>query len=179
MKPTTMARWSMALAVVALAGGCGRDANDVRAEHAAHMQARAGADRTAGAAAVAAAAEADFVSAVSSASSAAPVVLKFRMQKPPRVGQPLQLELVLSQQPGVDITSMLVSLQPGDGLQLQSDHSFEFRAPALGATQHMSVTVLADQAGVLSLGATVLVDSASTSVARYFLIPLIAMPPAP
>ncbi len=169
----------MTLAVAALACGCGRDADRVRAEHAAHAQARAGADRTAGAAAAAAAAEADFVSAVSSASSAAPVALKFRMQQPPRVGQPLQLELVLSQQPGVDISSMLVSFQPGDGLQLQSGHSFEFRAPTPGATQRMSVTLMADQAGVLSLGATVLVDSANTSVARYFLIPLIAMPSAP
>ena len=135
-----------------------------------------GADRTAGAAAAAAAAEADFVSAVSSASSASPVALKFRLQQPPRVGQPLQLELVLSQQPGVDIASMLVSLQPGDGLQLQSDHSYEFRAPGPGATQRMNVTLQADQAGVLSLGATVLVDTANTSVARYFLIPVIAVP---
>jgi len=169
----------MVLAVAALACGCGHDADQVRAEHAAHAQARAGADRTADAAAAAAAAEADFVSAVSSASSAAPVALKFRLQKPPRVGQPLQLELVLSAQPGVDITSMLVSLQPGDGLQLQSDHSFEFREPVPGATQRMNVTLMADQAGVLSLGATVLVDSANTSVARYFLIPLIATPSAP
>jgi hypothetical protein len=174
-----MARWLMALAGAALAAGCGRDADHMRAEHAAHAQARAGADRTAGAVAAAAAAEADFVSAVSSASSAAPVALKFRMQQPPRVGQPLQLELVLAQQPGMDITSMLVSFQPGDGLQLQSEHSFEFRAPTPGATQRMSVTLMADQAGVLSLGATVLVDSANASVARYFLIPLIAMPSTP
>ncbi|MDE2251609.1 MAG: hypothetical protein KGL25_09430, partial [Gammaproteobacteria bacterium] len=147
-------------------------------EHDAHARARAGADRTAGAAAAAAAAEADFVSAVSSDSSAAPVGLKFRMQQPPRVGQPLQLELVLTQQPGVEISSMLVSLQPGDGLQLQADHSFEFRAPTPGATQRMNVTLKAEQTGVLSLGATVLVDSANTSVAHYFLIPLIAVPPA-
>jgi hypothetical protein len=179
MKPTTMARWSMALAVATLACGCGRNADQVRAGHAAHAQAKAGADRTASAAAAAAAVEADFVSAVSSASSAAPVTLRFRMQQPPRVGQPLQLELVLSQQPGVDIDSMLVSFQPGEGLQLQSDHSFEFRSPVPGATQRMNLTLTADQAGVLSLGATVLVDSANTSVARYFLIPLIAMAPAP
>jgi hypothetical protein len=174
-----MARWSVALAVATLACGCGRNADEIRAEHAAHAQARAGADKTASAAAAAAAAEADFVSAVSSASSPAPVALKFRIRQPPRVGQPLQLELVLSQQPGVDIASMLVSFQAGEGLQLQSEHSFEFRAPAPGDTQRMSVTLLADQAGVLSLGATVLVDSANTSVARYFLIPLIAMPSAP
>ena len=169
----------MTLAVAALACGCGRNAERARTEHAAHAQARAGADRSAGAAAAAAAAEADFVCAVSSASSAAPVALKFRLQQPPRVGQPLQLELVLAQQPGVDITSMLVSLQPGEGLQLRSDHSYEFRAPATGATQRLSVTVMADQVGLLSLGATVLVDSANASVARYFLIPLIAMPSAP
>lgn len=174
-----MARWLVALAAAALVTGCGRGADQARAGHTAHTQTKAGAERSAGAAAAAAAAEADLVSAVSTASSGMPVALKFRMQQPPRVGQPLRLELVLSQEPGLEINSITVSFQPGDGLVLQSDRTLEFHAPAPGATQRMEVTLRADQAGVLSLGAMVLVDSGSTSVARNFLIPLIAMPTTP
>ena len=120
--------------------------------------------------------EEDLVSAVSSAGTAAPVNLKFRMPQPPRVGQPLVIELVLVQQPGLDIDSLLVSLQAGDGLALESDRSFEFQSPAAGATQRMTVTVRAGQAGLLNLGATVLVDTANTSVTRTFSIPMIVVP---
>jgi hypothetical protein len=123
------------------------------------------------------AADADFVAAVSSASTAPRRWrLKFRMQQPPRVGQPLQLELVLTQPPQQEISSMLVSLQPSDGLTVVSQRSFEFRAPVPGASQRMSVTLRADLPGVLGLSATVLVDSGNTSVAYNFNIPLIAMP---
>ena len=165
------------LAVAALTAGCGRGADQARAEHEARSQAKAGAGRSADALAAANAAEADFVTAVSSVPATTPVALKFRMQQPPRVGEPLRLELVLSQEPQLEITSMLVSLQPGDGLAVLSERSFEFHAPAPGATQRMNVTLRADLPGVLSLGATVLVDSGSSSVARNFLIPLIALPP--
>ena len=164
------------LAAAALAAGCGSDSDQARAVHEARSQAKAGAGRSADALAAANAAEADFVSAVSSVPATTPVVLKFRMQQPPRVGQPLQLELVLSQEPQLEITSMLVSLQPGDGLAVLSERSFEFHAPTPGATQRMNVTLRAELPGVLSLGATVLVDSGTTTVARNFLIPLIVVP---
>ena len=179
MEPATTALWWVTLSAAALLVGCGRGADQARSQHAAHSQAKVGAERSADAVAAATAAEADLVSAVSTAHSSTPVALKFRLQQPPRVGQPLQLELVLSQEPGLDITSVLVSLQPGDGLVLQSDRSFEFHAPAPGATQRMAVTLRADQPGVLSLGATILVDAGNNSVARNFLIPLIAMPATP
>jgi hypothetical protein len=176
MKPIAMARWGTMLALTVLAASCGSGADQARAEHEAHSHARASGGRTAEEIAAASAAEADFVAAVSSAPATTPVVLKFRMQQPPRVGEPLQLELALSQEPQVEISSMLVSLQAGDGLTVLSEHSFEFRAPKPGTTQRMNVTLRADSAGVLSLGATVLVDSETTSVARYFLIPVIAVP---
>ena len=166
----------MMLAAAAPLAGCGSSADQARAQHDAHSQAQAGASRTADAAAAATAAEADMVSAVSAVASTTPVGLKFSIQEPPRVGQALRLELALAQQPGLDITSMLVSFQPGDGLLLESDNSFEFHAPAAGASQRMVVTLRAQQAGLLSLGATVLVDSGSSSLARNFSIPLIAMP---
>lgn len=174
-----MARWLMAVAAAALMSGCGRGAEQARAAHVAHSEAKAGAERSADQVASAAAAEADLVNAVSSAPATTPVALKFRMQEPPRVGQPVQLELVLSQEPDLDITSIVVSLLPGNGLILQSGRTFEFRAPAVGATHRMEVTVRADQPGLLSLGATILVDSGNTSTARIFMIPLIAMAAAP
>lgn len=164
------------LAAVALVAGCGRGADQARAAHEARTQARAGADRAGSAAAAANAAEADFVAAVSSTSSTSPVSLKFRIQQPPQVGVPLQLDLVLSQEPQLDITSMFVSLLPGDGLSVLSNRSIEYHAPPPGAVQRISVMLRADAPGVLSLSVTVLVDSANASVSRSFNIPLIAAP---
>ena len=171
-----MARWGALLAGTVLVAGCGPGADRARAEHEAHAQGRAGAEREGAAAAAASAAEADFVAAVSSAPSSSPVALKFRMQQPPQVGVPLQLELVLTQEPQVEITSLLVSLLPSDGLTVQSNRTFEFHAPPPGATQRMTVTLRADAPGLLGVSATVLVDTASASVTRNFNIPLIAAP---
>ena len=108
--------------------------------------------------------------------SVSPVGLKFRVPEPPRVGQLLHLELVLAQEPRLDISHMLVSLQAGDGLLLESDRSIEFEAPAAGATQRMVVNVRAQQEGLLGLNATVLVDAGNSSLTRSFSIPLIAAP---
>jgi hypothetical protein len=155
----------MVLTAAALLYGCGRDSGPKS-----NRLAQSPAD------AAAAAAEADLVSAVSPAGSAGPVALKFKVPEPPRVGQPLRLELVLAQEPGLDISHMLVSLQPSDGLLLESNHSIEFEAPATGATQRMMVSVRAQQEGLLSLNATVLVDAGNSSLTRSFSIPLIAAP---
>lgn len=159
----------LVLSAGALLGGCGRDANQVQATHGAHT-ARVGTVATV------ASTDSDLVSAVSSAGGAAPVSLKFRMSQPPRVGQSQRIELVLVQQPGLDIDSLLVSLQPGDGLVVESDHSFEFQSPPPGATQRMVVTVRAAQAGLLNLGATVLIGTANSSLTHSFSIPLIVAP---
>jgi hypothetical protein len=174
MMRTTMLFALVALATAGVLAGCGRD-DKARAEHEAHVQAKLGAEHKADAADAAAAADADMVSAVSAAASATLVGLKFRMRQPPQVGQDLHLELALVQQPGIDIESMLVSFQPSDGLLLQSEHTLEYHLPPVGATQRMTVTLRPQQAGLLSLGATVLVDASSTSVAHSFSIPLIAV----
>ena len=157
----------------ALLAGCGRgtDPGQSAPDRAARGNAAASAD-----AAALANAEADLVSAVSAAGSVAPVGLRFRVPEPPRVGQPLRLELVLTQQAGLDIDHLLVALQPGDGLAVESERSFEFQSPPAGATQRMAVTVRPQQPGLLSIGATVLVDSTNTSLTRSFSIPLIAAP---
>ncbi len=160
----------MTLTAAALLYACGRD-SEPRPHRVAH-----GPDNDAAVAAAAAAAEADLVSAVSQAGSVGPVGLKFRVPEPPRVGQPLRLELVLTQEPGLDISHILVSLQAGDGLALESDRSIEFEAPAVGATQRMVVNLRAQQQGLLDLNATVLIDAGNTSLTRSFSIPLIASP---
>jgi len=157
----------LALTAGALLGGCGRDANPgqaVRGAHTSHVGTVASTVST----------DADLVSAVSAAGALAPVSLKFGMAQAPRVGQPQRIELVLVQQPGLDIDNLLVSLQAGEGLALESDRRFQ--SPAAGATQRMAVTVRAGQAGLLNLAATVLVDTANSSVSRTFSIPLIAVP---
>src|SRR5258706_11121873 len=160
---------SIILGAVALAAGCGGGADKARAQHdaraAAHADAAAPADTFA---------DADMVSAVSTVASATPVSLKFRLSDPPLVGQALRLQLALVQAPGLDIDSMLVSLQPGDGLQIESGHSVEFQAPAVGAIQHIDVTVRPQAPGLLNVGATVLVNAGGISLTRNFSIPLIA-----
>jgi hypothetical protein len=156
----------MVLTAAALMGGCGRDSEpkDYRlARHPLNPE-------------VAVPGEADLVSAVSPAGQAGPVGLKFRVPEPPRVGLPLRLELVLVQEPGLDISHMLVSLQASDGLVIESERNIEFEAPATGATQRMAVNVRAQQEGLLGLNATVLVDAGNTSLTRTFSIPLIAQP---
>lgn len=160
-----LTRWATALTAVALLHGCGRG-SEPRTSTVAHHPRND----------PAAAEEAELVSAVTPGGSMSPVSLKFRIPEAPRVGQPLRLELVLAQEPGLDITHVLVSLQPGDGLTLESDRSMEFEVPPPGATHRIVVNLRPQQQGVLSLNATVLVDAGTTSLTRSFSIPLIAEP---
>lgn len=163
------------LGAVALLSGCGGGADAARSQHEAQTAARAGAARLAGDAAAASAADADMVSAVSTVASATPVSLRFRLGDAPQVGQALRLELALLQTPGLDIDTLLVSLQPSEGLQIESERTVEFHAPAVGATQRIVVTLRPQAQGLLSLGATVLVNTGGGSLTRNFSIPLIAV----
>jgi hypothetical protein len=164
----------MVLGAATQLAGCGSGADAARSQHEAQTAARAGAARLAGNAAAATAADADMVSAVSPVASTTPVSLKFRLSEPPQVGQALRLDLALVQAPGLDIDSLLMSLQPSDGLQIESERSVEFHAPAVGATQRIVVTLRPQAAGLLSVGATVLVNYGGGSLSRNFSIPLIA-----
>jgi hypothetical protein len=164
----------MMLGTAALVSGCGASTDKARAQH--DARAAAHADTTG---AAAAATDADLVSAVSAVTSTTPVSLKFRFNDPPLVGQALHVQLALVQAPGLDIDSMLVSLQPSDGLQIESGHSVEYHSPAVGATQHIDVTVRPQAVGLLNVGATVLVNAGGVSLTRNFSIPLIAAAPAP
>jgi hypothetical protein len=157
------------LGTAALLSGCGASKDEARAQHEARTAAHTDA-------ATLAATDVDMVSAVSAVASATPVSLKFRLSDPPLVGQALRLELALVQAPGLDIESMLVSLQPSDGLQVESGHIVEIQAPAVGTTHHIDVTVRPQEPGLLNLGATVLVNAGGVSLTRNFSIPLIAAP---
>lgn len=160
-----------------LVSGCGKGADAARLQREARAQARAGALLANERLAAAGAEADDLVAAVSNAATETPVSLRFKLPEQPRVGQPLHLQLALAQAPGVEIDAMHVSFQPRDGLDVKSERTVEFVAPIVGATQQMQVTVLPGQAGVLGLAVTVLVDTSSSSIARSFMIPLIAIDP--
>ncbi|MFI4914266.1 MAG: hypothetical protein ACHQAR_03665 [Steroidobacterales bacterium] len=119
--------------------------------------------------------DADMVSAVSAANSTTPVSVKFRLEGRPQVGQPLMIELVVIPAAGAEIEHIHASFQAGEGLQLQSDRNFDAERPSAGVPLSQVLTVLPQQAGVLSLTATILVDSSSGSLARTYAIPLIAL----
>jgi len=163
------------LGAAALLAGCSKAADQARAQREARAQARAGAQLATDRLAAAGAEADDMVAAVSSASKDTQVSLRFKFTQQPQVGRPLRLELALSQEPGLEIDAMHVSLQPRDGMELQSERTYDYVGPAAGATQQMSVTVLPTQSGVLGLMATVLVDSARGSDVRSFTIPVIAV----
>jgi len=170
---------SCLLAALALMGGCGKSNEAAREQREARAQARAGAQAANERQAAAGASADDLVAAVSSTDSATPVSLRFRLAEQPRVGRQLRVQLALSQAPGLEIDAMHVSLQPREGLEVKSMRTIDYIGPPIGATQQMQVDVMPSQTGVLGLSVTVLVDSAGGSVARSFMIPLIAIDPAP
>jgi hypothetical protein len=171
MSPRSPARGLAALVLVVLQGACSPSADEARARHdalqkssAAESTAPAGPDTI------------DMVSAVSTADSQPPVRLKFRLGEAPHVGQPLQLELALIQEPKLAIATMHVLIQTREGLQLKSPASLDFPNPEVGATQLIPVALQPLQQGILGLSVTVLVNTEHDSLARSFAIPLIVVP---
>jgi hypothetical protein len=120
------------------------------------------------------AADQDMVAGVSQGGSDPPIGLKFRLDTRPVVGMPAQLVLALIPSPGVEISHIHGSLQVAEGLQLQSAHSFDIVSPQHGARLEQPVIVVPQRIGVLSLSATLVIDYDSGSMARTYVIPLIA-----
>jgi hypothetical protein len=118
--------------------------------------------------------DADMVAAVSAGGSGPPIGVKFRLESRPVVGAPAQLVLALLPTPGLEISHIHASLQTDEGLQLQSQRTFDIDDPQDGATLAQDVTVVPQHDGILSLSAVVVVDYNATSVARTYVIPLIA-----
>jgi hypothetical protein len=117
----------------------------------------------------------DMVSAVSMAgASTTPVSMKFKLLSRPVVTTPLQVSVVVIPAPGINITHIHVSFQSGDGLQLQSERSLDVTDPSAGSPIQQQLTVVPQQNGVLTLSATVLVDTDSESITRTYTIPLVA-----
>jgi hypothetical protein len=104
------------------------------------------------------------------------VRLKFRLAEAPHVGQPLQVELALIQEPKLAIEAMHVSIQTREGLQLKSPAAVDFPSPQVGATQLIPVSLQPLQQGILGLSVTVLVNTERDSLTRSFAIPLIVVP---
>jgi hypothetical protein len=121
--------------------------------------------------------DADMVNAATPGGPAPPIVLKFSLATRPIVGEPLQIHIALLPDAGSAIRHIYGSFTPGDGLALQSEHSFELNDLAAGVPLHQEVTVVPQQAGILSLTSTLIVDFDTGSVSRIFGIPLIATAP--
>ena len=162
------------ISLACLVSACGGSASSARAQREARAQERAGAQRNAAQAEASAAAD-DMVAAVGSASAQAPFSLRFRLTDRPVVGQPVHLQLALAPQANLEIDSIHISIQPREGLILQSDHTVDVEAPEAGQTQELAVQAQPTQAGVLGLSVTVLMDTNTSSLSWNYIIPLIAV----
>jgi hypothetical protein len=90
------------------------------------------------------------------------------------VGMPAQLVLALIPSPGIEISHIHGSLQSADGLQLQSADTFDIDAPQGTEPLEQDVTIVPQRNGVLSLNAILVIDYDDVSIARTYVIPLIA-----
>ena len=114
------------------------------------------------------------VSAVNLAGSSTNLIsMQFKLTARPRVTAPLQVILQLIPAPDTQISRIQLSVQPGDGLLLQSDHMVEFTDFHPGTPVQQNVTVVPQHNGLLNLSATVLVDADDQSITRTYSIPLI------
>ncbi len=154
---------------------CGVSAEQARAAHEKHQQALH--DASGGGAGTADDPDADLVLAVSRNGSGTPISLKFRLGGRPVVGMPLQLTIAVVPDTGATISHIHGSYSPGDGLQLQSPREFDLADLQGGAAVRQQLTVIPEQAGILSLSATLVLDLDTGTTTRSFGIPLIAVNP--
>ena len=151
--------------LAACGGGASKDAG-ANAAADAGAAARAGGEK----------ANTNMVSAVSSGKPGAAVDLKFDLAKRPRVGEPLEVSVVVTARAS-DIDSLQVIFQSTDGIQVTGGASLPPQAkPADGQTFSHTVTVVPQRDGVFYLSAVALIESGgdgASSVARTFAIPVI------
>jgi hypothetical protein len=163
----------IALLLAALLGGCGQSpSTDGASSHAARQS------RSKSAAAPgsdAGSIDPDMVNAVNvTGTSSSLFSMKFKFESRPQVTSPLQVSILMIPAPDVEITHMRLLFQPSEGLQLQSGRSVDLTDLSGGKPVEQQITVVPQQSGVLSLSATVLVDTSSESISRTYAIPLIA-----
>jgi hypothetical protein len=173
VKVTDMLWGSRTLAAVAMAVmlvACGRGAHQAGAAGQSQQQNHDSAPGRKSGAPV----DPDMVAAVSSAHSTTPISMRFALSARPVIGTPLTVKVALVTANDVAISHIRASFQPGDGLQLQAERNLDISDPGAGAVVEQELSVVPEQAGVLSLNATVVVDMDGGSLARSYTIPLIA-----
>lgn len=120
------------------------------------------------------ASDADFVAAVSNASSTTPIAVRFRIGSRPVVGKPFTIEILVQPDEQQAVSHIHLTFAPTDGLALEGDATIDAGEREAKAGLRRELRVTASQAGVLSLGATALVDTDTLSITRTYLIPVIA-----
>ena len=163
----------IALVLAALLGGCGQSPSTDGASSHATRQSRSKSSAAPGS--DGASIDPDMVSAVNvSGTSSSLFSMKFKLESRPQVTAPLQVSILLIPAPDVEITHLHLLFQTSDGLQLQSGRNVDLTDLSGGKPVEQQVTVVPQQGGVLSLSATVLVDTSAESISRTYTIPLIA-----
>jgi hypothetical protein len=118
------------------------------------------------------------VSAVSGATSQAPVELKFALSDRPQVGQPLEIKIAVL--PVVDVDRIAASFHVGPGLELRHGEQMPaIQNPEPGSPINHKITLVPQQDGIFFVSATVHVDSPTESITRTFSFPVIAGTGAP
>lgn len=115
----------------------------------------------------------DFVTAVSAGRPGAPIELKFALRKRPEVGEPLEIHFAVV--PVVPLDRVIASFQAGDGLELRAGNQMpRLERPLAGEPVSHVVTIVPKRDGIFHLTAVILAESATSSIARTFTIPIIA-----
>jgi hypothetical protein len=174
VSPPMRSRAEIAVAMIltALLSSCGQSgSNAPKVTHAV----RSSQSKTAAAQPDRPAIDPDMVSAVNvTGTSSTLLSMKFEVQSRPVVTAPLQVRVLMIPAADAEITRIHVLFQPGDGLELQSERNLELTDLTAGTPVEQQVTVVPRESGVLSLSATVLVDTPTESISRTYAIPLIA-----
>ena len=156
----------LALSLVTILGGCSQSANNA-GPGGSSFKASAPKAKDKGV-------DPDMVSAVNLAGSSTTLIsVKFKLGSRPSVTTPLQVTLQLIPALDKQIDRLQLSIQPGEGLLLQSDRMIELTDLQPGTPVQESVTVVPQQNGLLNLNATVLVNVDEQSITRTYSIPLI------
>jgi len=145
-------------------GGAGAPAPQLKPDApVAPKQGPTAAERTAG-----------MVQAPAQGKSALPVELKFELTKRPKVGQALDINLVLM--PQIDASPAVIRVTGGDGLTVLPEAAAEFNIPAAAAGEiyRHTVSVTPDAEGVLLLGVSVSLKHDENTDLKAFSVPIIA-----
>jgi hypothetical protein len=163
------------LACVAVAAGCGKDADEKVAEAPAPA-APAMQETPPPAAADPAAAEAaeklkHYATAVESGKSSAPVDLKYDLLAKPSVGQPFEVELAFV--PRLPADKLEVEVTGIEGLTIVGDGRYAFESVESGELYTAKVLAQADASGLYYFGVSAQMITPVQTEARAFSVPVV------